>query len=173
MKIFRNIWAQNCTSLNTLKHITSHNLPKIYQNIITALTILLTMPVTIASKERSFSELKLIKETTLLYFRPSILTEIFHYRYFEHSFFIHNSLPPSYMTWYWTTQLQKQCLIPQQCLKLKKRTETSPRMSYSRWHARCDAVARDVAHAQTGLRTRAGRRSRSTMTRKIYLPHKM
>ena len=44
-----------------LNKITKLNLEEIFYNICTALRISYTMPVTVASAERSFSKLKLIK----------------------------------------------------------------------------------------------------------------
>ncbi|XP_039311326.1 uncharacterized protein LOC113005043 [Solenopsis invicta] len=47
--------------LNVLKFINQNNLQSVLSNLWTALRILLTIPITVASGERSFSKLKLIK----------------------------------------------------------------------------------------------------------------
>ena len=53
----------DCTSgpLESLNFICNRQLNEIYPNIVIALRILLTLPVSVASAERSFSKLKLIK----------------------------------------------------------------------------------------------------------------
>jgi len=51
---------QNCL-FDVLKYLFKTKLSSVYPNIYIALRILLTLPVTIASSERSFSKLKLIK----------------------------------------------------------------------------------------------------------------
>ncbi|CAL1677333.1 unnamed protein product [Lasius platythorax] len=51
---------QNCL-FDVLKYLIKTQLSSVYPNIYIALRILLTLPVTIASSERSFSKLKLIK----------------------------------------------------------------------------------------------------------------
>ena len=61
IKFFMNIVPENITALELLKHIIKTNLSEIYPNLITSLQILLTTPVTVASAERSFSKLKIIK----------------------------------------------------------------------------------------------------------------
>lgn len=47
--------------LNILQHIFDYELQDIFPNLWIALRLLLTLPVTVASGERSFSKLKLIK----------------------------------------------------------------------------------------------------------------
>jgi len=47
--------------LSVLKFITINNLKDVYPNVFVALRIIATIPVTVASAERSFSKLKLIK----------------------------------------------------------------------------------------------------------------
>ena len=47
--------------LQSLEYIVSHNLEEFYVNTVIALRIILTLPVTVASGERDFSRLKLIK----------------------------------------------------------------------------------------------------------------
>lgn len=53
---------KNTTSLiETINYITTNNLTHSFPNISIALRILLTIPVSVATAERSFSKLKLIK----------------------------------------------------------------------------------------------------------------
>ena len=52
---------KHATPLNLLQTIHDFELVESYQNIVVALRIFLTLPVTTASCERSFSKLKLIK----------------------------------------------------------------------------------------------------------------
>ena len=47
--------------LDLLKFIVSNGLGEVFSNVVTAYTLLLTIPVSIATCERSFSKLKLIK----------------------------------------------------------------------------------------------------------------
>lgn len=47
--------------LDVLEYITTNNLSENFPNVTVALRILLTLPVTVASGERSFSKLKLVK----------------------------------------------------------------------------------------------------------------
>ncbi|CAH2325017.1 zinc finger MYM-type 1-like [Pelobates cultripes] len=56
---------------NSLKHLIDNNLTDVYPNIYVALRVILTIPVTVASAERSFSKLKLIKT----YLRSSMSQE--------------------------------------------------------------------------------------------------
>ncbi|XP_025205083.1 uncharacterized protein LOC112601595 [Melanaphis sacchari] len=51
----------NATALNILNAIKIYELDSICPNLITAYRLFLSMPVTVASEERSFSKLKLIK----------------------------------------------------------------------------------------------------------------
>jgi hypothetical protein len=51
----------NTDIYNSLKYIVDNNLIPVYPNICVSLRIILTIPVTVASAERSFSKLKLIK----------------------------------------------------------------------------------------------------------------
>lgn len=53
--------STSMTLLSLLSLIHSQHLTRIYPNLWTALRIALTLPVTVASAERSFSKLKLIK----------------------------------------------------------------------------------------------------------------
>lgn len=52
---------ENATQLDILKHIHQYSLKDLYPNLEVALRIFLTIPVTTASCERSFSKLKIIK----------------------------------------------------------------------------------------------------------------
>ena len=52
---------RSCKPLNLLNKINSMNLESLFPNISIALRIFLTLPVTVATAERSFSKLKLIK----------------------------------------------------------------------------------------------------------------
>lgn len=47
--------------LSVLQFIVQQNLSDVYPNVFVALRIMATIPVTVASAERSFSKLKLIK----------------------------------------------------------------------------------------------------------------
>jgi hypothetical protein len=49
------------SAIESLHYILSHNYEELYTNTVIALQILLTLPVTVASGERDFSRLKLIK----------------------------------------------------------------------------------------------------------------
>jgi hypothetical protein len=51
----------NTDICNPLKHIIDNNLVEVYPNIYVVLTIMLTIPFTVAYPERSFSKLKLVK----------------------------------------------------------------------------------------------------------------
>jgi hypothetical protein len=59
------------SSIECLNYIMKHSLVDLYPNIAVALRIVTTMPVTVASCERSFSKLKLIKT----YLRNSMCQE--------------------------------------------------------------------------------------------------
>ena len=52
---------QNATPMDVLCYMRSSRLDEVFPNVTTALRILLTVPITVASAERSFSKLKLIK----------------------------------------------------------------------------------------------------------------
>lgn len=52
---------EDTTPLDILKYICSNNLMSIFPNLATSLRVYLTLPVTVAEGERSFSKLKLIK----------------------------------------------------------------------------------------------------------------
>lgn len=52
---------QNCTALDVLKILSENNLRSQFENCHTALRIFLMFPVSVASNERPFSKLKLIK----------------------------------------------------------------------------------------------------------------
>jgi hypothetical protein len=60
--MLRNIMPENCKCLNALKYVLSNNLCQGFRNMIIALKTLLTSLVTVASVERSFSDLILIKK---------------------------------------------------------------------------------------------------------------
>ena len=49
------------TPLNILNYLFSNSLVSVFPNLSTALRIYLTLPVTVAHSERSFSKLKLVK----------------------------------------------------------------------------------------------------------------
>jgi len=57
-KIFPN---DVCSPLDVLRYLYDSRLHEVFPNLAVALRILLTLPVTVASAERSFSKLKLIK----------------------------------------------------------------------------------------------------------------
>ena len=74
-KIFKNvIFKEELTNnefqsvVNVLKYIHEYELASSYPNFVLAIIIFMTLPVTVASAERSFSKLKLIKT----YLRSSI-----------------------------------------------------------------------------------------------------
>ena len=52
----------NATPMDVLCYMRSNRLDEVFPNVTTALRILLTAPITVASAERSFSKLKLITE---------------------------------------------------------------------------------------------------------------
>jgi len=54
---------KNPTQLDILKHIQHYSLKDLYPNLEVPLRIFLTIPVTTATCERSFSKLKVIKIT--------------------------------------------------------------------------------------------------------------
>jgi hypothetical protein len=60
VKMLRHIIPENCKSRNVQKCIINNNFSGIYPNMIMALKTLLTIPVRVASAERSFLKLKLI-----------------------------------------------------------------------------------------------------------------
>lgn len=59
--ILSSMLSQGSCPEKTLSYITKHSLIDIFPNVFVALRILLTLPVTVASAERSFSKLKIIK----------------------------------------------------------------------------------------------------------------
>lgn len=61
IKAFLSNNMKKITPIDTLNFVKKHNLQELYPNIWISLRILLTIPVTVASGERSFSKLKLIK----------------------------------------------------------------------------------------------------------------
>jgi hypothetical protein len=69
------IWTvpPNIDTHNSLKYITDNNLIEVYPNTYVTLRIILTIPVTVAPAERSFSKLKLIKT----YIRSTMCQERF------------------------------------------------------------------------------------------------
>ncbi|XP_015433463.1 PREDICTED: zinc finger MYM-type protein 1-like [Dufourea novaeangliae] len=73
IKMFRSITQTNYSALDSMNYIVKNNLSEAYPNLLIALQIMLTTPVTVASAERSFSRLKLIKN----YLRSSISQERF------------------------------------------------------------------------------------------------
>lgn len=67
---------KDATPLSMLTLIYKHKLREAYPNITTALTIFLTIPVSVASGERSFSKLKLIKSYLRSTMRQERLTNL-------------------------------------------------------------------------------------------------
>jgi len=63
--------ALKALALDILRHIVASNAADGFPNVLTALRILVTIPITVASGERSFSKLKLIKS----YLRSSMEQE--------------------------------------------------------------------------------------------------
>jgi hypothetical protein len=61
LKMYTRMYDGRGDVASVLKHIISSNLADIYPNVAIALRIIATTPVTVASAERSFSRLKLIK----------------------------------------------------------------------------------------------------------------
>jgi hypothetical protein len=62
MKTLRNIIPENvCTLIELLRFLHLNRLQEVFPNVSIVLRIVLTIPVTVASGERSFSKLKLIK----------------------------------------------------------------------------------------------------------------
>lgn len=63
MMCFRTIFKfdETTTAIKILEHIIIHNLTCSFSNLSNAIRIFLTLPVTVASGERSFSKLKIIK----------------------------------------------------------------------------------------------------------------
>lgn len=68
IEMFRSITQTNYSALDSMNYIVKNNLSEAYPNLLIALQIMLTTPVTVASAEFSFSRLKLIKN----YLRSSI-----------------------------------------------------------------------------------------------------
>ena len=64
-KMFRSITQTNYSTLDSMNYIVKNNLSIAYPNLLIALQIMLTTPVTVASAKRSFSRLKLIKNYLL------------------------------------------------------------------------------------------------------------
>lgn len=62
LKMLSTLFSEKITSLEVVNYILSKKLEYLFPNSLIALKILLTMPVTVASGERSFSKLKLIKD---------------------------------------------------------------------------------------------------------------
>nr|CAH7746247.1 unnamed protein product [Callosobruchus chinensis] len=54
---------ENIGPLNTLKYITENNIEDAFPNLVIFLRILLTLPISVASGERSFSKLKTIENS--------------------------------------------------------------------------------------------------------------
>lgn len=52
---------ENCDPRKVLEYIYKRKMVELFSNLVTALQILLTLPITAASAERSFSKLKIIK----------------------------------------------------------------------------------------------------------------
>lgn len=61
LQIVQNILTTGMTPLDAVNYIERNNLFENVPNIIVCLRILLTLPITVASGERSFSKLKIIK----------------------------------------------------------------------------------------------------------------
>ncbi len=73
------VQAKGATNLDILNYIYSKNVLDLYPNLSIALQLMVTVPVTVASKERSFSRLKLIKthlRTTMLQERQLALAQV-------------------------------------------------------------------------------------------------
>ena len=70
LKILTLALPEEGSPLDVLKYIHTHRLQEVFPNVITALRIVL-IPVTVASAERSFSKLNLIKT----YFRSTMTQE--------------------------------------------------------------------------------------------------
>jgi hypothetical protein len=66
---------KSMTTFEILQYITANSLIENFPNFFIALRILLTLPVSVASAERSFSKLKLIKT----YLRSKIITGSLHW----------------------------------------------------------------------------------------------
>jgi hypothetical protein len=75
IKICRKILPENINILEMLRYLIKNNLTEIYPNFINVLKIVLTLPVTVAAAERSFSKLKIIKN----YLRSKISQERFNW----------------------------------------------------------------------------------------------
>lgn len=71
LSLLSEIIEKGTSPLHVLQKIYSNSIGDIYANVAIALRILLTMPVTTATAERSFSKLKLIKN----YLRTSLSQE--------------------------------------------------------------------------------------------------
>lgn len=71
LSILSEIIEKDTPPLEVLEKILSYSSDDIYSNVCIVFRILLTMPVTTASAERSFSKLKLIKN----YLRSTLLQE--------------------------------------------------------------------------------------------------
>ncbi|XP_050538951.1 uncharacterized protein LOC126910249 [Daktulosphaira vitifoliae] len=61
LKLFCRLTESSSSASKNLEYIYNNQLQEIYPNIEISLRIILTIPVTVASAERSFSKLKLIK----------------------------------------------------------------------------------------------------------------
>lgn len=61
IKIFQSVVSGTLTPIESLDFIFEKKLEQLFPNLAIALRILLTIPVTVASGERSFSKLKIIK----------------------------------------------------------------------------------------------------------------
>lgn len=61
IRMFSNAYDGDGNMLSTLNYITQNDLEEVYPNLNIVLRVIITMPVTVASAERSFSRLKLIK----------------------------------------------------------------------------------------------------------------
>ena len=71
IKTLPDLPSGNMTALELLSFLCEKNLEEIYPNLWIALRVAVTLPVTVASAERSFSKLKLIKS----YLRSSMSQE--------------------------------------------------------------------------------------------------
>lgn len=73
IKICRRVVPTRITILQILQYLFRNNLNELYPNFVTVLIIILTLPISVASVERSFWRLKIVKN----YLRSSISQERF------------------------------------------------------------------------------------------------
>ncbi len=73
------------TAIEKLNFILLRNLDSLFPNLVVALRVFLTMPVTVASAERSFSKLKLIKMICDLQWTKTTVISAFVTHIIEHA----------------------------------------------------------------------------------------